>query len=127
MGGVAVEVEVVQGGRGDGVAQGGGPAGGAVGPGEPGAQQVEQQRVEQGGDEGVGAEARAGRLVVSATRGDAPDAHFVTRFDRDRLAALVALVDRGAVVVDVSERHGLAEVHRRAEAGDLRGKVLVEP
>jgi hypothetical protein len=34
------------------------------------------------------------------------------------------------VVVDVSERHGLAdlpELHRRAEAGDLRGKVLVTP
>lgn len=74
--------------------------------------------------------ARLGGVVVSATMSDAPDAHFVTRFDPAQLTALVALVDQGVVVVDVSERHGLAhlpELHRRAEAGDLRGKVLVTP
>ncbi|MCE6994153.1 NADP-dependent oxidoreductase [Saccharothrix sp. S26] len=74
--------------------------------------------------------ARLGAVVVSATLSDAPDAHFVTRFDADQLTRLVDLVDRGVVVVDVSERHGLPdlpELHRRAEAGDLRGKVLVTP
>ncbi|MFE2750898.1 NADP-dependent oxidoreductase [Actinosynnema sp. NPDC059335] len=74
--------------------------------------------------------ARLGGVVVSATASDAPDAHFVTRFDADGLARLVDLVDRGVVAVDVSERHDLAdlpELHRRAEAGDLRGKVLVTP
>lgn len=74
--------------------------------------------------------ARLGGVVVSATLSDAPDAHFVTRFDAAQLAELIGLVDRGVVVIDVSERHGLAdlpEIHRRAEAGDLRGKVLVEP
>lgn len=74
--------------------------------------------------------ARLGGVVVSATLSDAPAAHFVTRFDAARLTALVDLVDRGVVVVDVSERHDLAalpELHRRAEAGDLRGKVLVVP
>ncbi|XVS64942.1 NADP-dependent oxidoreductase [Actinosynnema sp. CA-299493] len=73
--------------------------------------------------------ARLGGVVVSATMSDAPGAHFVTRFDPAQLTALVALVDRGVVVLDVSERHGLAdlpELHRRAETGDLRGKVLVE-
>ncbi|MFD1151209.1 NADP-dependent oxidoreductase [Saccharothrix hoggarensis] len=74
--------------------------------------------------------ARLGDVVVSATRSDAPDAHVVTRFDPSQLTALVALVDRGVVALDVSERHGLAdlpELHRRAEAGDLRGKVVVAP
>jgi NADPH:quinone reductase-like Zn-dependent oxidoreductase len=74
--------------------------------------------------------ARLGGVVVSATLSDAPGAHFVTRFDAAQLTDLVALVDRGIVVVDVSERHGLAdlpELHRRAEAGDLRGKVVVTP
>ncbi|MFE9743786.1 NADP-dependent oxidoreductase [Saccharothrix saharensis] len=74
--------------------------------------------------------ARLGEVVVSATMSDAPDAHFVTRFDAGQLAELVALVDRGVVVVDISERHRLADLpglHRRAEAGDLRGKVLVTP
>ncbi|QQQ76873.1 NADP-dependent oxidoreductase [Saccharothrix sp. 6-C] len=74
--------------------------------------------------------ARLGDVVVSATLSDAPDAHFVTRFDAAQLTGLVALVDRGVVRIDVSERHGLADLpglHRRAEAGDLRGKVLVTP
>ena len=74
--------------------------------------------------------ARLGGVVVSATLSDAPDAHFVTRFDADQLTALVGLVDAGVVAVDVSERHrlgDLVELHRRAEAGDLRGKVLVAP
>ncbi|ONI90567.1 hypothetical protein ALI22I_12510 [Saccharothrix sp. ALI-22-I] len=71
-----------------------------------------------------------GGVTVSAVLSDAPDAHFITRFDATRLTALVRLVDEGAVVLDISERHGLAdlpEIHRRAEAGDLRGKVLVKP
>jgi NADPH:quinone reductase-like Zn-dependent oxidoreductase len=74
--------------------------------------------------------ARLADVVVSATMSDAPDAHFVTRFDTTQLTALVNLVDRGALVLDVSEHHGLAdlpEIHRRAEAGDLRGKILVRP
>lgn len=44
--------------------------------------------------------------------------------------AAVALVDRGVLTVDISERHtldDLATLHRRSEAGDLRGKVIVRP
>ncbi|QFZ17804.1 NADP-dependent oxidoreductase [Saccharothrix syringae] len=52
------------------------------------------------------------------------------RSDADQLSRLVALVDRGELRVDVAERVPLAElpeVHARAAAGSLRGKVVVLP
>lgn len=50
------------------------------------------------------------------------------RSDADQLAGLVARVDRGELVVDIAERVALAdlaEVHTRAAAGTLTGKVVV--
>ena len=52
------------------------------------------------------------------------------RSDRDQLAELVARVDRGELIVDIAERvalRDLAEVHARAAAGTLTGKVVVVP
>ncbi|MFI6519448.1 NADP-dependent oxidoreductase [Spirillospora sp. NPDC050679] len=56
-------------------------------------------------------------------------AHFVARNDAAQLAGLVALVDAGAVRVEAAVRP-LAEaaaVHRDAEAGRVRGKVVLAP
>ena len=50
--------------------------------------------------------------------------------DAAQLAELSARVDRGELTVQVDERvglAGLADVHARAEAGSLGGKVLVLP
>jgi NADPH:quinone reductase-like Zn-dependent oxidoreductase len=52
------------------------------------------------------------------------------RSDADQLAKLVALVDRGALRVDVAERVPLAELaalHARAAEGAVHGKVVVVP
>jgi NADPH:quinone reductase-like Zn-dependent oxidoreductase len=87
-------------------------------------------------DQGQAAELAAlARRIVSATNTiKAPPAvrtaHVVARNDPAHLAALVALVDRGVLTIDVSEHHtldDLATLHRRTEAGDLRGKVIVRP
>lgn len=54
--------------------------------------------------------------------------HMVARNDATHLAALVELVDAGKVALDISASHplaDLAEVHRRSEAGLIRGKVVV--
>ncbi|MFH8622999.1 NADP-dependent oxidoreductase [Streptomyces vietnamensis] len=56
--------------------------------------------------------------------------HMVARNDVAHLAALVELVDAGAVGIDISESRplaDLAEVHRLSEAGRIRGKVLIVP
>ncbi|QFZ16450.1 NADP-dependent oxidoreductase [Saccharothrix syringae] len=69
--------------------------------------------------------AHLGGRVVSATASDVPGAHVVTRFDAAQLREVVA-----AVEVDVSGEHrleDLPELHRRAEAGLLRGKAVVKP
>ena len=50
------------------------------------------------------------------------------RSDAEQLSRLVALVDSGELRVDVAERFPLAEladVHAKADAGDLSGKVVV--
>ena len=52
------------------------------------------------------------------------------RSDAGQLAELVGRVDRGELVVDVAERVALpdlADVHARATAGTLAGKVVVVP
>jgi NADPH:quinone reductase-like Zn-dependent oxidoreductase len=69
-----------------------------------------------------------GGRVVSATNAFDGVTHVVTRNDTTDLATLVDLVDRGVLTVDVSERHPLDElatVHRRSEAGDIRGKIVI--
>lgn len=86
------------------------------------------------------AHVRDGGVVVSTTawmptpgdegRGVRAETVFV-RSDAEQLAQLVALVDRGALRVDVAERVPLAELpklHARAAAGELPGgKVIVVP
>ena len=50
------------------------------------------------------------------------------RSDAEQLSQLVALVDRGELRVDVAERVPLAELadlHAKAEAGEISGKVVV--
>ncbi|MFE5715808.1 NADP-dependent oxidoreductase [Streptomyces sp. NPDC056501] len=66
--------------------------------------------------------ADAGRAVTSQ--------HMVARNDVAQLRELIALVERGAVTIDVTETRPLeelAEVHRSSEAGGVRGKVLLVP
>lgn len=83
----------------------------------------------------VAALARPGGRVVSATNViEAPPGvtatHVVANNDPVHLAAMVALVDRGVVTVDISERRtldDLAALHRRSEAGDIRGKIIIRP
>lgn len=75
---------------------------------------------------------RSGAIVSAAAPVPAPpgvtSAHVVARYDAAQLTELVSLVDAGALTVDVTETHpldGLADVHRRSEAGDIRGKVTI--
>jgi len=80
---------------------------------------------------------RPGGVVVSVTvpvevpTGSPVTAvHFVVRNDTGDLAALVELVDAGAVRVDVTASRPLADlasVHRDAEAGRTRGKIILVP
>ncbi|MGR6923674.1 alcohol dehydrogenase catalytic domain-containing protein [[Actinomadura] parvosata] len=69
--------------------------------------------------------ATRGRTVVSIAGGAG---HFVMRYDPAQLTALAALIDEGRLTVEIAESHplpALPRIHRRAEAGDLRGKVTV--
>ena len=81
------------------------------------------------------AKVRPGGLLVSVTTPAEPDpdrgvtaSRVEMRSDVAQLAEIVRAVDEGRVRVDVSERErltGLVAVHRRAAAGDLRGKVVI--
>lgn len=56
--------------------------------------------------------------------------HFVARNDTSHLAALIALVDAGAVRVDITASRpltDLAAVHRDAESRRTRGKIILVP
>ncbi|MFD4245696.1 NADP-dependent oxidoreductase [Streptomyces sp. NPDC058525] len=56
--------------------------------------------------------------------------HMVARNDVAHLAALVELVDAGALGIDISDSRplaDLADVHRLSEAGRIRGKVILIP
>ncbi|QOD43950.1 NADP-dependent oxidoreductase [Clavibacter zhangzhiyongii] len=82
---------------------------------------------------------RDGGAVVSTTAfmatpgDDARDVRAATVFvrpDRERLAELVALVDAGALTVEVTRRIALDELpalHAEAESGRIVGKVIVLP
>ncbi|QXV57021.1 NADP-dependent oxidoreductase [Amycolatopsis sp. TNS106] len=74
---------------------------------------------------------RDGRIVSVTNEIKAPIAtRVVARNDSAQLAELVALVDSGTITVEVSERHPLSALptlHRRSEAGGIRGKVVVLP
>jgi NADPH:quinone reductase-like Zn-dependent oxidoreductase len=55
---------------------------------------------------------------------------FIARNDPVILAELVRLIDAGDLAVDIAERlplSKLADVHRRSEAGEIRGKVVLIP
>ncbi|GAA4518427.1 NADP-dependent oxidoreductase [Nonomuraea ferruginea] len=74
--------------------------------------------------------ASLGDLVITvATPVEAPNArHFVSRADPGQLAEMAALIDKGELVVEIAETHPLtasAELHRRAEAGEIRGKIII--
>ena len=83
------------------------------------------------------ARVRPGGVLVSITHPAQPDPrssvtakHFVARNDPQQLAALVRLVDEGIVHLAISATRpmsDLAEVHRDAEAGRLRGKIILTP
>jgi NADPH:quinone reductase-like Zn-dependent oxidoreductase len=88
---------------------------------------------------GYVAAVRDGGVVVSTTafmatpgddaRGVRAATVFVLR-NRDRLAQLVALVDEGALTVEVTRRIPLAALpalHAEASAGRVSGKVIVVP
>lgn len=70
-----------------------------------------------------------GRLVSIATPIPADTAvHFVTRNDAAQLAQIVALVDSHGLKIDIAESLPLTElasVHRRSEAGQIRGKITL--
>ncbi|MFF0312165.1 NADP-dependent oxidoreductase [Streptosporangium sp. NPDC004379] len=53
---------------------------------------------------------------------------FVTRNDPGQLSELVALIDEGVVDVraDVRPLESLADLHRAAERGDIRGKIVLK-
>ncbi|MFI6419138.1 NADP-dependent oxidoreductase [Streptomyces sp. NPDC050842] len=56
--------------------------------------------------------------------------HMVARNDVKQLKELIALVDGGAVTLDIAETRPLeqlADVHRSSEVGGVRGKVLLVP
>ncbi|MBB6350805.1 NADP-dependent oxidoreductase [Nonomuraea muscovyensis] len=72
-----------------------------------------------------------GRIVTVATPVDSPQAtHFVARNDPAQLRELVALIDAGALTVEIAESHPLTalhDIHRRAESGRTRGKIIIIP
>jgi NADPH:quinone reductase-like Zn-dependent oxidoreductase len=77
---------------------------------------------------------RNGTIISAAAPVPAPpgvtSSHMVVRYDTSQLTELVKLVDAGIVTVDVAETHSLdalADVHRRSEAGAIRGKVTIVP
>ncbi|WP_340681985.1 NADP-dependent oxidoreductase [Amycolatopsis coloradensis] len=72
-----------------------------------------------------------GRIVSVTNEFKAPiTTRVVARNDSAQLAELVTLVDSGTITVEITERHllsALASLHRRSEAGGIRGKVVVLP
>ncbi|MFG2298348.1 NADP-dependent oxidoreductase [Streptomyces sp. NPDC048603] len=77
-----------------------------------------------------------GRIISIATPIEPPaDAgvsamHMVAHNDVAHLAALVELVDAGALSIDMSESRplaDLADVHQLSESGRIRGKVIIIP
>ncbi|GAA3241666.1 zinc-binding dehydrogenase [Nonomuraea helvata] len=71
-----------------------------------------------------------GRTVVTIATPIEGGTHFVARNDPAQLAELAALIDRGELDVEIAESLPLTElgkVHRRAEEGDTRGKIILLP
>ncbi|MET0233535.1 MAG: NADP-dependent oxidoreductase [Kibdelosporangium sp.] len=77
---------------------------------------------------------RAGGRIVSAAAPvsgspDVTSSHMVVQYDTDQLTELVELVDAGTVAVDADSYplEAIADVHRRSEAGETRGKIVITP
>lgn len=80
---------------------------------------------------------RPGGVIVSIATpiepppdGSLSTMHMVARNDMNHLAALVRLVDAGAVRPDIAASRPLADlatVHRDAESGHTRGKIILVP
>ena len=78
---------------------------------------------------------RSDGVVVTATQpqaasGEVEVLFFQVRSDTAQLAEIAALIDAGELRLDISERGLLtdtAATHERAEAGDLRGRVVLIP
>jgi NADPH:quinone reductase-like Zn-dependent oxidoreductase len=75
---------------------------------------------------------RGGTIISAAAPVTAPpgvtSSHMVVQYDTTQLTELVKLVDTGVVTVEVTETYPLdaiADVHRKSEAGDIRGKVTI--
>ncbi|WP_336207816.1 NADP-dependent oxidoreductase [Nonomuraea sp. LPB2021202275-12-8] len=71
-----------------------------------------------------------GEVVVTiATPIEAPNAHhFVGTSDPAQLTAMAELIDKGELTVEIAETHHfthMTEIHRRAEAGQTRGKIIL--
>ncbi|MEV0617028.1 zinc-binding dehydrogenase [Nonomuraea sp. NPDC050404] len=74
--------------------------------------------------------AKPARTSVSIATPIEGGTHFVMRYDPGQLAHLAALIDEGRLKVEVAESHPLSElaqIHRRAESGDIRGKIMILP
>ncbi|MFG1703592.1 alcohol dehydrogenase catalytic domain-containing protein [Nonomuraea sp. M3C6] len=79
-------------------------------------------------DEAATALAGLGRTVVTVATPIEGGTHFITRNDPDQLATIAALIDKGDVTVEIAEYRPLSElqeVHRGAESGHLRGKIIL--
>ena len=74
---------------------------------------------------------RPGGAAVSITTPIPPSTtSFVTRNDPAQLAQIVDLINSGHLTVDIAESHPLAElpsIHRRSDAGETRGKIILIP
>ncbi|MEV0382203.1 NADP-dependent oxidoreductase [Nonomuraea sp. NPDC050643] len=67
------------------------------------------------------------RTVITVATPIEGGTHFITRNDPEQLAAIAALIDKGELIVE-AETYPLSELaglHRRAEAGGTRGKILL--
>ncbi|WP_431916027.1 zinc-binding dehydrogenase [Nonomuraea jabiensis] len=81
-------------------------------------------------EEDAAALAGLGRTVVTVAAPIEGGTHFVARNDPAQLAELAALIDRGELLVEAAEYRPLtelAEVHRAAEQGRTRGKIILLP
>ncbi|MGW0801724.1 NADP-dependent oxidoreductase [Nonomuraea sp. NPDC002799] len=79
-------------------------------------------------EESAAALAGLARTVFTVATPIPGGTHFVTRNDREQLTRIADLVAKGELAVEVAETHPLPElatIHRRAEAGDTRGKIVI--
>lgn len=68
------------------------------------------------------------RMIVTIATPIEGGTHFVMRNEPEQLARMAALIDAGNLAVEIAESHPLselAEIHRRAESGDIRGKITI--